>query len=164
MTEPGAQVRGAGREADRVADLGRRALWLLLLASWVVAVWFMWEAMTAIPSAERLQESRLVEIPGPRRFLAAAVFSAMELAVVLAALWPWRTAYYGSRLAVMALATMTWFVITTPLEVSRMDWVHRRWLAFLVVAQLLALGALLLYRAARKTRQTGDKRSQNRGE
>lgn len=127
----------------------RRGFWILLALSWVVAVGYMWDAMATIPSAERLQESRLVEIPDPRRFFAAAAFSAMELAVVLAALWPWRPALYGTRLAVTGLAVLTWFVTTTPLGLTAMDWVHRRWLAFLVLAQGSALVALLAYRSTR---------------
>ena len=141
-----------GREAGptaRAERWTRLAFWLLLVVSWVVAVWYMWEAMTTIPSAERLQETRMAEIPGPRRFFAAMAFSGMELAVVLAALWPWRPAYYASRLAVAALAVLTWFIMTTPMGLSRMDWVHRRWLAFLVLAQVAALITILAYRAIR---------------
>ena len=126
----------------------RRGFWVLLALSWVVVVWYMWDAMTTIPSAERLQDTRMAEIPGPRRFFTAAAFSGMEAAVILAALWPWRPAYYATRLAVTTLGVITWFVITTPLDLSRMDWVHRRWLAFLVVAQVAALGILLAYRLA----------------
>lgn len=132
-----------------MAEWVRRGFWLLLLLSWVVAVWYMWEAMTTLPSAERLEETRMVEIPGPRRFFTAAAFSFMELAVVLAALWPWRSAYYATRLAVAALGVSTWFVITTPMDLSRMDWVHRRWIAFLVLAQVVALAVLLAYRGVR---------------
>jgi amino acid transporter len=138
----------------------RRGFWLLLIASWVVAVWYMWEAMSTIPSAGRLEETRLVEIPGPRRFFTAAAFSAMELALVLAALWPWRPAWYATRLGVTALGTITWFITTTPLDLSRMDWVHRRWLGFLIAAQLVALLAVLAYRgaAALAERRAGDTR------
>lgn len=137
----------AGGGNRRAMEWVRRGFWLLLALSWAVAVWYMWDAVTTVPSAERLQETRLVEIPGPRRFFAAAAFSAMELAVVLALLWPWRPSYYASRLAVGALAVLTWFVMTTPLDLSRMDWVHRRWLAFLVLAQVVALVAVLVHRA-----------------
>ncbi|MDX1674378.1 MAG: hypothetical protein R3314_06180 [Longimicrobiales bacterium] len=133
----------------RAEEWTRRAFWILLIASWVVAVWYMWDAMTTIPSAERLQESRMAEIPGPRRFFAAMAFSGMELAVVLAALWPWRPAYYASRLAVTALGVLTWFIMTTPMDLSRMDWVHRRWLAFLALAQVAALVTVLVYRGIR---------------
>ena len=127
----------------------RRGFWLLLALSWAVAVWYMWDAMTTVPTPERLEDTRMTEIPGPRRFFTAAIFSAMELAVVLAALWPWRSGFWASRLAVTALGVLTWFVMTTPMDLSRMDWVHRRWLAFLVVAQLAALAAVLIYRAVR---------------
>lgn len=142
-----------GHDADRrgtpVEEWTRRGFWLLLAVSWLVAVWYMWDAMTTIPSAERLQETRMAEIPGPRRFFTAAAFSAMELAVVLAALWPWRPGYYASRLAVTALGVLTWFVMTTPMGLSRMDWVHRRWLFFLIAAQVAGLVVVLLYRALR---------------
>lgn len=138
------EIPGTG---TRRTEWVRRAFWLVLLLSWMVAVWYMWDAMTTIPSAERLQQIRLVDIPGPRSFFSAAIFSGMELALILAALWPWRSAWYGTRLAITALGTVTWFIMTTPLGLNRMDWVHRRWLAFLVLAQVAALVVLLGYRA-----------------
>lgn len=150
-------VDGA-RTESRLSKWARRGFWLLLIASWAVAVWYMWQAMSTVPSAARLQETRLVEIPGPRRFFTATAFSAMELAVVLAVLWPWRTEYYASRLAIAALAIVTWFVSTTPLDLSRMDWVHRRWLAFLALATLVALAILLLHRAVRAVLERRDSR------
>ena len=149
MTEEDRPVAGA---PPRAAEWARQGFWLLLLASWAVMVAFMWDAMTTIPSAERLQESRLVAIPGPRRFFAAAAFSAMEVAVVLAALWPWRPAYYASRLAITALGVATWFLITVPPGLSDMDRVHRQWLAFLVLAQVAGLLVLLVYRGIRAVR------------
>ncbi|MFP4623797.1 MAG: hypothetical protein ACLFRX_06430 [Gemmatimonadota bacterium] len=121
-----------------------------LIAGWVVSVYYMWDAMTTVPSAERLEASKLVAIPSPRTFFTAAIFSALELGLVLVALWPWRPGYYASRLAVAALALITWFITTTPMELSRMDWVHRRWLAFTTAAVLAALAVLLLYRLARR--------------
>lgn len=124
--------------------------WAFLVVTWVVAVYYLWDAMTTIPSAERLERSKMVAIPTPRTFFAAAAFSAMELAVVLAALWPWRTQYYATRLAVTALVMGTWFVLTTPMQLSRMDWVHRRWLALVILTLVVALGAVLLYRLARR--------------
>lgn len=138
------------REPDPHAErLGRIALWVILAASWVAAVAFMWDALTTVPSAERLQESKLVVIPTPQTFMTAVVFSGMELAVVLAALWPRRPAFYATRLALTGLALVTWFIMTTPMDLSRMDWVHRRWLAFQVLAVLVALVVLLVYRLGR---------------
>lgn len=124
--------------------------WALLAITWIVAVYYLWDALTTVPSAERLERSKLVAIPTPRTFFAATAFSAMELAVVLAALWPWRTRYYATRLAITALVMSTWFVTTTPMQLSRMDWVHRRWLALVILALMVALVAVLLYRLARR--------------
>lgn len=137
------------REETRLERTARIAFWALLALSWLVAVAFMWEAMSRVPSAERLEESKLVVIPTPQTFLTAAIFSGMELAIVLAALWPWKPDFYASRLGVTALTLVTWFIMTTPMDLSRMDWIHRRWLAFLIVASLVALLALLLYRLSR---------------
>lgn len=139
----------AGR-APRVEAFGRIVLWSLLLVSWMVAVLYMWEALTTVPTADRLEESRLVAIPTARTFFAAAVFSGMELAIVLAALWPWRPAYYATRLAITALGLVTWFLMTVPTGISRMDWVHRRWLAFLALVVMAAVLTALLYRLARR--------------
>ncbi len=137
------------RAETRFERVARIAFWALLVLSWIAAVAFMWEAMSRVPSAERLEESKLVAIPTLQVFLTAAVFSGMELAMVLAALWPWKADFYASRLGVTALALVTWFIMTTPMDLSRMDWIHRRWLAFLIVASLTALLTLLLYRLAR---------------
>lgn len=135
---------------SRLESAARLTVWALLVLSWVVAVAYMWDALTTLPSAERLEESKVVGIPTPRLFLTAAIFSAMELALVLALLWPWRSEYYASRLAVTALALVTWFITTTPMDLSRMDWVHRRWLAALILLTLLALVVLLAYRLVRR--------------
>lgn len=146
MTGGAGVRRRHGIDLERATRIG---FWLILALSWVVAVAYMWEAMSRVPSAERLETSRLVHIPTPRTFMTAAIFSAMELGVVLAALWPWRPGFYASRLGATALALITWFIMTTPMSVSRMDWVHRRWLAFTTAAILLALVVLLVYRALR---------------
>ena len=147
MTTTGRPGLPARERLERYAPV---ALCILLLVSWGLAVAYMWDALTTVPSAERLEQSRMVAIPGPRTFFAAAVFSAIELAVVLAALWPGWRRYYATRLAVTALAILTWFIMTVPMEVSRMDWVHRVWIAFLAVAVTAALLVLLLYRLARR--------------
>ncbi len=139
-----------GVETPRLSRLGRQVLWLLLILSWLAAVWYMWDAMTTVPSPERLQQERMVSIPSPRTFITAVVFSAMELAVVLAALWPWWSSLFATRLAITDLALVTWFVMTTPMDVNRMDWVHRRWLAMLVLTIATALVIVLVYRAGRR--------------
>ncbi|HUG39736.1 MAG TPA: hypothetical protein VMM12_04590 [Longimicrobiales bacterium] len=136
--------------SPRLEQRFRLGLWVLLILGWVVAVWMMWEALTTVPGAERLETSRLVAIPTPRTFFAAAAFAGLELAVVLAILWPWREDFYATRLLAAALALVTWFIMTTPLQLSRMDWVHRRWLAGMAMTVALALVLFLLYRGARR--------------
>jgi hypothetical protein len=140
MSTPG------GPDPNRLERWVRIGFWATLALGWIVAVAYMWDAMATIPSAERLEESKLVVIPTPQTFLTSVIFSGMELAVVLAALWPWRPAYYASRLTVTTLALMAWFVTTTPMDLSRMDWVHRRWLAATTLLVLVALLVLLAYR------------------
>jgi hypothetical protein len=135
----------------RAVERGSRVgFWLLLLVSWAVMVGAMWDALTTIPDAERLEETRMAVIPTPRTFFAAAAFSALELGLVLALLWPWRAGYFPVRLAAAALGVTTWFVITIPMGMSQMDWVHRRWLFFLIVATSAALVLVLTYRLARR--------------
>lgn len=138
----------------RLEQRARLVFWGLLAALWAVAVFFMWDALTTIPSADRLEDSKLVAIPTPRTFFAAVAFSAMELAVVLVALWPWRPEYYGSRLGVTTLVMIAWFITTTPMDLSRMDWVHRRWLAATIALLLAGLLVLLAWRLARRLRAT----------
>lgn len=133
-----------------MAERARIGFWFVLALSWVVAVAYMWEAMNTIPTAERLEASRVVGIPTPRTFVAAAIFSAMEAAVVLAALWPWRADHYATRMGVTALALVTWFIMTTPMDLSRLDGVHRRWLAFQGAVVILGFVTLLAYRAGRR--------------
>jgi hypothetical protein len=112
----------------------------------------MWDALTTFPSPERLEETRMAVIPTSRTFFAAMVFSALELAVVLAALWPWRPAYYTARLGAATLGLFTWFVMTIPMGLSTMDWVHRRWLFFMILAVGGAFLINLLYRLGARWR------------
>ena len=84
--------------------LTRVVLWWLLVGAWLVAVWYMWDATVTVPSAGRLEESRQVAIPTVRTFWAAVAFSGLELAVILATLWPWRPELYATRMAAAVLA------------------------------------------------------------
>jgi hypothetical protein len=143
-------VGGPDRGAGGIGRWARIGLWGLLVASWVVMVAYMWDALTMVPDAERLEQTRMAVIPTPRTFFAAVAFSALELGVVLALLWPWRSGYYPVRLAGASLGLLTWFVITIPMGMSRMDWVHRRWLFFLILATAAALLAELGLRLAQR--------------
>ena len=40
-----------GQDGARLEEWARRGFWLLLAASWVIAVWYMWDAMSTVPSA-----------------------------------------------------------------------------------------------------------------
>jgi hypothetical protein len=128
----------------------RLGFWVALIVSWLVMVAHLWDALTTLPSAERLEQTRMAVIPTPRTFAAAVIFSALELGVALALLWPWRPAGYGARLAMTALGLVTWFIITTPMGLSQMDWVHRRWLAFMILATAVALFVQLAYDIVRR--------------
>jgi hypothetical protein len=132
------------------AGWARLGFWAALVVGWVVMVGLMWDALTMIPSAERLEASRMAVIPTPRTFFTAMTFSALELALVLAVLWPWWTGYYATRLGVTALALSTWFVMTIPMGLNRMDWIHRRWLAAMALATAAALIVTLGYRLIRR--------------
>jgi hypothetical protein len=146
----GSGRRGPGRAVTRLERWARLGFWGALMGSWVVMVAYMWDALTTIPSAERLEETRMAVIPTPRTFAAAVIFSALELGVVLAVLWPWRPNWYAARIAVATLGLITWFIITTPMALSQMDWVHRRWLGFMILAVAAGLVAHLLYRWVRR--------------
>jgi hypothetical protein len=137
------------RSQGTIGPIGRITLWLALVVAWMVMVAYMWDAVTTIPSADRLAESHLIVIPGARSLVTAVTVSAIELVVVLAVLWPGRGAFWATRLAATAVGLVTWFIATTPLrDLSRMDWVHRRWLAFMVLAMAVSLVVTLMFRLA----------------
>ena len=134
----------------------RFGLWGLLVAGWAVAVWLMWAALGTVPPEGPPEDSPLTS-PTMRTFFAAALFSGLELAVVLAILWPRRAEYYAPRLALCALALATWLVLTAGIDDTGMDRVHRQWLVAVIVVLLVALLGTLLYRAlpAGRTRDHG---------
>lgn len=108
----------------------------------------LWTAFSTIPSAERLAQSRMVEIPTLRTVAVLLVQSAVEAGLLLALLVPWRPRRYLARLWLAAFAIWVWFLATTPLGLTRMAWIHRRWLAgvgaaLLVAATILTAARLL---------------------
>ncbi len=146
----------AGEPEAAMARRGRVALWICLIVGWGVMVVYMWDAVTTLPDADRLAESRLVAIPGARTFITSVIFSGLELAVVLAALWPGWSGWWASRLSITALGLVTWFIMTTPMrELSRLDWVHRRWLAFMFLVLVAALATTVVYRLVARWASTG---------
>ncbi len=126
----------------------RVALWLGLLASWLVILPLMTSAVVHPPSPERLRSMPTLRIPTPATLLVRIATSGLELRVVLVLLWPWRVRAWRLRLAGTALAVTLWFLLTPPLGLSIMEWYHRRWLAavaavLLVAAALSGIGAVV---------------------
>jgi hypothetical protein len=115
----------------------RLAVWLGLILGWLVMLLHLWSAFATLPSPERLEQTRMVAIPTLQTLAFLVGRSALELAAVLAVLWPWRGRHYGLRVVAAAALLAVWFVATTPLSLSAIGWVHRRWLATTVAGLLL---------------------------
>lgn len=130
----------------------RFGLVALLVVGWAVAVWLMWGALDTGAPDPRLDGSPLAT-PTMRTFYAAALFSALELALILAILWPGRAEYYAARLGTCVLALATWLVMTPRSDAIGMDRVHRQWLSTMIVLLAGALLGTLLYRASARTRR-----------
>lgn len=124
----------------------RLAFWLALVVSWAIMLPLLWSAVSTLPSPERLEQTRTVPIPTLGSFLRVMAVSAVELAVTLVLIWPgWRRAY-TLRLFGAAVLLGTWFVFTTPMALTRLEWVHRRWLALVAFVLLVAWTYSLLGR------------------
>lgn len=130
----------------------RFGLVTLLVVGWAVAVWLMWGALETGSPDSRLEGSPLAT-PTMRTFYAAALFSALELALILAILWPGHAEYYTARVGVCVLALATWLVMTPGSDASGMDRVHRQWLIAMIALLTVALLGTLLYRAALRMRR-----------
>jgi hypothetical protein len=138
-----------------MARWGRSALMLALGASWAIAVPFMWKAVTTVPSAARLQEmqSRILHVPTPSTFLRTSLQSLAELAVLVVLLWPgWRRLWL-TRLAAAFLGLAFWAVATMPLERTRLEWVHHRWLAGAGLLLLAAFATSVIARVVGAVRR-----------
>ncbi len=134
--------------------------WRILLAaalvlSWLASVPYMWKSVTTVPSAERLQEmqSRIMHVPTPATFLRTTGQSFVELAVVAALLWPWWRRFRLARLAVAFLGLAVWAVVTVPLELTELEWVHHRWLVGADALVLVALVVSVVASAVRAIRR-----------
>lgn len=143
----GAAASSPSQAQPRASSRGRALVWLGVALSWVILLPLLWSAVTTLPSPERLEQTRTAAIPTLRTLLIVIALSAAEAAFALLLLWPrWRGAYTG-RLLGAAVGLGAWFVASTPLSMSRLDWVHRRWLA------LVAFGLMIvaLFRLGRDT-------------
>jgi hypothetical protein len=89
----------------------------------------LWSAFATVPSPERLEQARLVPIP--------TLQTVALLAGAAPRNWPpcWGCSgrggpgHYLIRILTAAALLAVWFVLTTPLSLSAVAWVHRRWLA-----------------------------------
>jgi hypothetical protein len=130
----------------------RLAVWLALVVGWLVMLLHLWTAFATFPSPERLEQARLVPIPTLQTVALLVARSAVELGAVLALLWPWRGRGWTLRALVAAVLVAGWFLATTPLSVSAVVWVHRRWLAAMAAGLLLTACAAVVAAAARRMR------------
>jgi hypothetical protein len=129
----------------------RLGLTLLLVLGWLLLLPLLWNAFSTLPSAERLAESRMARIPTLQAFLFIAGRSAAELLGVLALTWP-RSRLYATRLAATTAGLLVYFLFSAPLSLTRMAWLHRRWLALVLLTLFAALVIELIVRAARRSR------------
>jgi hypothetical protein len=116
----------------------RLVFWFALLLSWIVLLPVLWSAFSTVPSAERLSQSHMVEIPTLGTVVMLVGKSAAELVVVLALTLPWWRRRYLTRLWLAAVGAWAWFFASTPMGLTRMAWMHRRWLAGVAAALLVA--------------------------
>jgi hypothetical protein len=135
-------VRQTATGASRSAATGgwgrhvRLGLWCALILGWLVTLLYMWNAFATLPSAERLEQTRTMPIPSLGTAAMLAGRSLLELCAALLLLWPWRVRLYAARALAGAVAFGIWFIMTTPLTLSAMGWVHRRWLAAVIAVML----------------------------
>jgi hypothetical protein len=129
----------------------RLAAWLGVALSWLVMLLFAWSAFATLPSPERLGQTRMVPIPTLRSVLLLLLRSGAEALVLLGLLWPWSSQAWTRRCAAAAVLFTTWFITTTPLSLSALDWVHRRWLALVTAAAIVTFMASVIARAVRLT-------------
>lgn len=130
----------------------RYTLPILLTLSWGVAVYLMWRGLTTIPSAERLAESRMVQIPTPASFAWELTLSVIELAAAVALTWPGR--HFLARIWVAAIVAWSWFFATAPLGINTVQWAHRRWLAAVALWLLLTAVTATVRALVRRARGT----------
>ena len=130
----------------------RLAVWAALVLGWLVMLLHLWSAFATFPTAERLEQARMVRIPTLRSIALLAGRSAIEVGALLALLWPWRPRRYTLRLCVAGTLMAGWFLATTPLTLSAAGWVHRRWLAATAAGLVLACVVTAVARLALRVR------------
>ena len=123
----------------KTASVYRATVVVVIGSSWLLLIVLMWRAYHTLPSAEQLADDRHVRPPLPADFLMNVMQSLAVTLLLIAALWPGSTWRYLLRVAVALIALVAWFLMTVPLDLNTMDWLHRRWLALMIVLLLLTL-------------------------
>jgi hypothetical protein len=146
MTAPHA----ADHRSPTVQGLPWRLLpWVALILGWLYMLLRMWSAFATFPSAERLEQARLVAIPTLGTLALLGLRSSVELAAVLALTWPWSARLWILRVWSAALIVAIYFVATAPLGISAVTWVHRRWLVGMAAGLAVIATAALIARLTR---------------
>lgn len=125
----------------------------------------MWKAVTTVPSAERLQamQSRIMHVPSPATFLRLTAQSFGELLTVALLVWPWWRRAWLLRLAVAFIGLAAWAVVTVPLELTELEWVHHRWMVGADALLLLGFLASAVVRFAGAVSGRGRRGAQRGG-
>lgn len=121
---------------SRAAGFIRRGLPLIIAASWIVLVILMWRAYHTLPTAEELADARRVRPPLPMDLYTHIGMSFGEMLVMVLLAWP-RERYFLLRVILAAIALIIWFFATVTMDLNTMEWLHRRWIAFVVLLLLL---------------------------
>jgi hypothetical protein len=134
----------AQRQPERRGHAGRNLrlfVWVALILSWLIMLLYAWSAFATFPSTERLERSQMAQIPTLTTVALIVLRSGIELSVLLALLWPWSRRFYELRVATAAVVLPIYFLMTAPLTLTRLEWVHRRWLAVVELGLLAVLAA-----------------------
>jgi hypothetical protein len=151
--EPGNDLSsGFGRTPE---GFGRQLLFLLVLISWPVTAFLMWQQLWMLPDAEILRLPRMVRPPTMQAFTRETVIAAGEVLVIAALVWP-RRRLYATRLLVAAAALPVWFLVTVPRGLTTVDQVHRRAVAALILLLWISLVTLIVWRIARRLGRAAD--------
>jgi hypothetical protein len=141
----------AGSGAHRTARL---AVTAALVLGWLAFLLLAWQAFATVPDAERLAQSRMAAIPTLQTLALIMLRSGLELAALAALTWP-RRRLYTARLGLAAALLAIYFVVTTPLSVSALQWTHRRWLATIAAGLFLAFTGFAAARLAQRLASAG---------
>ena len=126
-----------------------------VLLSWLVLVVMMWQAYHRVPTPEALGDARHVRPPLPVDLYLNMATSLGESLFLTALLWPWWGKRYLGRLVLGTVALVLWFFLSVPMDLNTMEWLHRRWLALMVLFLIVcALVYPLITRHARHAPQS----------